>query len=134
VASTVYGGRSYLSSLQAQGDKPKWIGVECCGFHQSWTKEACGGQRHNFYLDDTLLTKAALKEDLGVAYLPCFMGDTDPELERCCPPDPQLNLGLWLLFHPDMKRTARVLAFRNHLVEAIRSQRSLFEGRRPHAG
>lgn len=130
VASTVYGSRGYLSTLRAEGGKPVWLGVECCGFHRAWTRDACGGQAHNFYLDDTLLTKAALKEGLGVAYLPCFMGDTDPDLERYCPPDPQLNLGLWLLFHPDLKRTARVLAFRDHMVGEAESARDLFEGRR----
>ena len=103
--------------------------MECCGFHESWTRAACGGRGHGFYLDDTLLTRAALREGLGVAYLPCFMGDADPGLERYCPPDPQLNLGLWLLFHPDLRRTARVLAFRDHMIEAIESRRALFEGR-----
>ena len=74
---------------------------------------------------------AALKQHLGVAYLPCFMGDNDPDLERYCAPDPELNLGLWLLYHPDLKRTARVLAFRNHMSEEIISQKDLFAGKRP---
>ncbi|MDX8407359.1 MAG: LysR family transcriptional regulator, partial [Mariprofundaceae bacterium] len=67
----------------------------------------------------------------GVAYLPCFMGDNEPELERFCGPDAELNLGLWLLFHPDLKRTARVLAFRDHMSEEIKAKMDLFEGRRP---
>lgn len=129
VASTIYGSRHYLEKLASEGGKATWLGVECCGFHQSWTKEACGGRSHNFYLDDTLLTKAALKQDLGVAYLPCFMGDPDPDLKRYCPPDPELNLGLWLLFHPDLKHTARVLAFRDYMAKEVEAQKRLFEGR-----
>ena len=43
-------------------------------------------------------------------------------------PDPALNLGLWLLLHPDLKRTARVLAFRDHMEQAIIEKRNLFEG------
>ncbi len=131
VASTVYGSRSYLERLRARRARPAWLGVECCAFHQSWTKEACDEEGHNFFLDDTLLTKAALIEGLGVAYLPCFMGDMEPELERYCPPDPQLNIGLWLLFHPDLKRTARILAFRDHIVEEVQSQERLFGGKCP---
>ena len=126
----MYGSRSYIAALRARGGQPAWLGVECCGFHRAWTRDASGGHCHNFYLDDTLLTKAALKQDLGLAYLPCFMGDTDPDRERYCPPDPQLNLGLWLLFHPDLKRTARVLAFRDHMVAETESRRELFEGKR----
>jgi len=102
--------------------------VNCCGFHQTWTKNACAGQRHNFFVDDTLLTVAALKQHLGLAYLPCFMGDSEPELERFCDPDPQLNLGLWLLFHPDLKRTARVLVFRDHMADEIKLKVDLFAG------
>ena len=131
VASAIYGSRAYLEQLRHQGTEPKWIGVECCGFHKAWTKQACGEQTHNFISDDTLLTMAAIKEDLGVSILPCFMGDADPALERYCEPDPAYDLGLWVLLHPDLKRTARVLAFRDHMTGAIKEQRDLFEGMRP---
>ncbi|MDQ6968375.1 MAG: LysR family transcriptional regulator [Mariprofundaceae bacterium] len=130
VASTIYASSTYLAQLREQGGKPTWLGINCCGFHQAWTKSACGSQPHNFFVDDTLLTVAALKEHVGLAYLPCFMGDREPDLERFCPPDPQLNLGLWLLFHPDLKRTARVLAFRDHISTEIKRQTDLFAGKR----
>ena len=129
VASAIYGSRTYLQQLRHQGKEPKWIGVECCGFHKTWTKQACGEQSHNFISDDTLLTLAAIKEDLGVSILPCFMGDADPALERYDEPDPAYNLGLWVLLHPDLKRTARVLAFRDHMTSAINDKKDLFEGK-----
>ena len=129
VASTVYGGRAYLRGLRATGGKPKWLGVECCGFHKSWTQTACPEHDHRFFVDDTLLTVAALRQNLGLAYLPCFMGDSAPELERFCAPDPNLDLGLWLLFHPDLRRTKRVIAFREHMRNEVAAQRALFEGR-----
>lgn len=128
VASTIYGSRSYLERLRQQGTEPKWIGVECCDFHKTWTKQSCGNRSHNFISDDTLLTLAAIREGLGVSFLPCFMGDQDPKLERYCDPDPANNLGLWVLLHPDLKRTARVLAFREHMANTINEKRELFEG------
>lgn len=128
VASTVYGSPQYLAKLRTNNMEPKWIGVECCSFHKSWTKQSCGDQPHNFYCDDTLLTLAAIKEGLGVAYLPCFMGDADPMLERFCAPDPVHDLGLWILLHPDLKRTARVLAFKNHINDSVCQNRDVFEG------
>lgn len=131
VASTIYGSRTYLEQLRQQSGEPKWIGVECCGFHKSWTKQAADGKSHNFYSDDTQLTLAAIREGLGVSILPCFMGDTDPLLERYCEPDPAYNLGLWILLHPDLKRTVRVLAFREHMVNTINEKRDLFEGNCP---
>ncbi len=128
VASTIYGSRSYLKELRLQGGDPRWIGVECCGFHKSWTRQLSSEQSHNFYSDDTLLTHSAIREGMGVSILPCFMGDADPELERYCDPDPTYNLGLWVLLHPDLKRTARVLAFRDHMAQAIKEKKSVFEG------
>jgi len=131
VGSTIYGSRAYIDQLRSQNSEPKWIGVECCTFHKTWTKKNCGDQSHNFYSDDTLLTLAALREGLGVAYLPCFMGDTDPLLERYCDPDPAHNLGLWVLLHPDLKRTLRVMVFRDHMIKMIHEKRDIFEGRHP---
>ena len=128
VASCIYGSRSYLEELREQGGEPKWMGVNCCGFHKTWTKQLAAKQSHNFYSDDTLLTHAALREGVGVSILPCFMGDADPLLERYGDPDPALNLGLWVLIHPDLKRTARVLAFRDYMVQAINEKKALFEG------
>lgn len=134
VASAVYGERNYLKALRAGSAKPRWLGVECCAFHQSWTNEACPDHRHSFFVDDTLLTLAAMKHGLGLAYLPCFMGDGDDRLERFRAPDPIHDLGLWLLYHPDLRRTKRVRVFREHMIARIGDQSALFEGRRPRHG
>jgi len=128
VASAIYGSRDYLETMRQQGSEPRWLGVNCCGFHKTWTKQLAHDPSHNFYSDDTQLTHAALREGLGISILPCFMGDTDPRLERYGEPDPAYHLGLWVLIHPDLKRTARVLAFRDHMVQAIKEKKALFEG------
>lgn len=130
VASAVYGSRDYLRSL-AEGKNPKWLGIECCAFHRSWTNVACPDRDHNFYVDDTLLTLAALKQDLGLAYLPCFMGDPEASLRRYRAPDPAHDLGLWLLYHADMKQNKRVQLFRAHMIREIGKLRAQFEGERP---
>lgn len=129
VASTIYGERDYIARIHQNHEEPRWIGVECCEFHKSWTRHACAGQAHHFYSDDTLLTLAAIRQGLGVSYLPCFMGDSDPALGRYCDPDPAHNLGLWILLHPDLRNTARVLAFRDHMKTRIEEVRDLFEGK-----
>jgi len=130
VASAIYGGRDYLQQLGKLGGEPKWIGVECCSFHRTWTKQSCGEQTHNLFSDDTLLTLSAIREGMGVSFLPCFMGDVDPLLQRYRDPDPQHSLGLWILLHPDLKHTSRVLAFRDHMVQSIEAEKNLFEGNR----
>lgn len=129
VASAVYGARDNSARVRADGAQVKWLGIECCGFHTSWTRNACPEREHNFYVDDTLLTLAALRAGAGLAYLPCFMGDSDPELVRVRDPEPQHDLGLWLVYHRDLRRTKRVRLFRAHMQSGIAALRPLFEGR-----
>lgn len=134
VASTVYGSHAYCAGVQAGRVAKKWLGIECCAFHMSWTREACPDQDHNLFVDDTLLTLAALREGAGLAYLPCFMGDSDPALARFCPPAPQHDLGLWLLYHRDLRRTKRVRLFREHMLREIADLASVLEGNAPRCG
>ena len=130
VASAVYGARAYCARVQAGEAQEKWLGIECCGFHMSWTKDACPEHDHNFYVDDTLLTLAALRVGAGLAYLPCFMGDSEPSLLRFRAPEPRHDLGLWLVYHRDLRRTKRVRLFREHMQREIADLRGLFEGER----
>lgn len=131
VASTVYGARDYCADVRTGSTGKKWLGVECCGFHMSWTKAACPEHDHNFFVDDTLLTVAALREGAGLAYLPCFMGDSDPALVRFCPPERQHDLGLWLLYHRDLRRTKRVRLFREHMLQGVADVAALLQGDAP---
>lgn len=129
VSSAVYGSRDYCERVQVGDVSEKWLGIECCGFHMSWTKEACPEKDHHFYVDDTLLTLAALKAGAGLAYLPCFMGDSEPSLVRFRPPEPKHDLGLWLVYHRDLRRTKRVRLFREHMQREIGELQAVFEGR-----
>ncbi len=56
------------------------------------------------------------------------MGDSEPSLRRFRQPEPKHDLGLWLLYHRDLRRTKRVRLFREHMQREIAKQRALFEG------
>lgn len=60
---------------------------------------------------DTLLGMyAAVRSGIGVAVLPCYLADADPDLSRIGDPLDDLAIDLWLLTHPDLRRTARIRA------------------------
>jgi hypothetical protein len=59
------------------------------------------------------------------------MGDNDARLLRYLAPEPQHDVGLWLLYHPDLRRTKRVRLFREHMLAEIGGQRELFDGSKP---
>lgn len=131
VASAVYGSRDYCAAVKSGQAVEKWIGVDCCEYHRTWTKQAWPQAEHEFSVDETSLTLAALKEGLGVGFLPCFLGDSDPELARFHEPEKQHELGLWLLYHRDLRNTKRVVLFREHMQREIKQAAALFEGAVP---
>jgi DNA-binding transcriptional LysR family regulator len=131
VVSTVYGSARYLQDLKGS-DKLKWIGAKCCNYHDSWTKQSCKERMHQFNSNDAITILSAVREGLGVTFLPCFIGDSETLLERYCDPEPKFDLGFWVLLHPELKHNARVLAFRNHLTLAVEAQHQLFTGIQNH--
>ena len=128
VASAVYGARDYCAAVRSGQAAEKWIGVDCCEYHRTWTKQAWPQAEHAFCVDETSLTLAALKEGLGVGFLPCFLGDSEPDLARFHEPEKQHELGLWLLYHRDLRNTKRIILFREHMQHEIKQATALFEG------
>jgi len=63
--------------------------------------------------------------------LPCFVGDADPMLHRTGGLIPATTSDLWILVHPDRRRTTRVRALLDHLWDALSPQRELVAGRHP---
>ncbi len=65
---------------------------------------------------------------LGLAALPCCLGDNSPLLRRVHGPVPELMTGLWLLTHQDLRNAARIRAFVDHCAERLRAQSSRLAG------
>ena len=82
--------------------------------------------RHQVYGHNMQI--AAARAGLGLALLPCFLGETDPGLERARGTLPEPDRSLWLLLHPAVRRRARVRACVDFLAEAVLADRALFEG------
>lgn len=71
---------------------------------------------------------AAAKAGLGLALLPCYLGDAEPTL-RCLRVVPGLGQEMWLLTHRDLRRTPRVRAVMDFLATELLRHRDLIEGR-----
>jgi DNA-binding transcriptional LysR family regulator len=130
VASAVYGSRDYLERMRAQNETPKWIGVSCCDFHIKWTRRLSGDEPSNFRVDEPLITHETVRQGLGLAVLPCHMGDRDPDLRRYMDPPPEMDVDLWLLYHRDLKRSTRVHVFRDFIAGEFEAIGDLLQGKR----
>lgn len=68
---------------------------------------------------------AAAEAGLGLLALPCYMARRVPGLRQVLADAFAVEVELWLLTHRDLRRTARVRAMLDFLVEEIRADRDL---------
>lgn len=80
-------------------------------------------------LRSILLQLEAVRAGIGVAVLPCSLGDRDPRLKRLGAPWQNPEHDIWILTHPDLRSSARVRAFMEHVTEAFRRHQPLLEGK-----
>ncbi len=71
----------------------------------------------------------AVKAGLGLALLLCYLGDLETDIERILEPFDELARELWLITYEDLRNTARVRAFFDHVGGGLLARRALLEGR-----
>jgi len=128
----LYASRAYHK--QHQSDDPQehlWILTEE-SFEQLpsslWTEKDRSSARVVFSSNNIWATIAAAKQGIGVAPLPCFLGDAERGLVRLTEPLEQLTMDLWILTHPDLRKTARVQALMQFLEAELRKLERMFAG------
>jgi DNA-binding transcriptional LysR family regulator len=68
------------------------------------------------------------RQGVGAALLPCFLGDRMTDLVRVGYLLPELDAGLWMLTHSDLRRAARVRAFMEFAGAELAKLRRAIEG------
>jgi DNA-binding transcriptional LysR family regulator len=96
---------------------------------ERWIEKLAPERRVAFRSNSTATLQAAARAGVGVALLPCFVAEPDPELVRLRGPEP-VFLELWLLVHGDLRRTPRVRAVMEWLDAAVERARPALCGLR----
>ncbi len=73
------------------------------------------------------LQLAAVEAGVGMAALPCVLGDAHPALTRLS--DPVVAQEIWVLTHPDLRNAARVRAVMGCIVDSFRRNEDQLLGR-----
>lgn len=68
---------------------------------------------------------AAIRAGMGLGLLPCFVGEQEPTLRRVPTRGEEPGWSLWVLSHPDLRRTARVRRFREFVAAALKRRAAL---------
>jgi DNA-binding transcriptional LysR family regulator len=124
LALAVYGAPSYLDDMP---DKAwaghAWIALDDANEqHPSllWLAKIKPLDQVGYRINSFHAIRKACLDGLGLALIPCFMGDGDPGLRRVLPPVPELSLQLWLLTHPDLRDTVRTKAIFQILQQELK--------------
>jgi DNA-binding transcriptional LysR family regulator len=70
----------------------------------------------------------AVKSGVGIGPLPTAITDGDPDLVRVLGPIPELARSWRLLTHPDLRRTPRISAFFDFIIEERDALKSILTG------
>ena len=79
-------------------------------------------------VDDVGTMALAVSHGMGLARMPCYIGDTDPSLRRLDLELTPSTWGIWILSHDDLRSSARVRVAREFLIESIEAQREVVLG------
>jgi DNA-binding transcriptional LysR family regulator len=141
IAFAIYAGPQYLAARGAADDLTAhdlsahtWVGVDESLADTSiarWMRVALPKVEISLRANSLLTLRHAAAANLGLAALPCYLGDTANDLVRLHPPVDAMTTALWVVTHEDLRRSARVRAFTEFCAGAFARQRRLFEGKSP---
>lgn len=92
---------------------------------QRWLLEIAGNRAVSVELSDISSHLAAARAGVGVAGLPCFLGDEDPGLIRLPHDGPTFSRDIWLVVHRDLRRSLPVRAVMDFLSGAVAERKGL---------
>lgn len=124
-----YASHTYLATHNVPADAC-WIGWNSPNPYPDWVRKSefptipVRGR-----LNNAMAQLAAVKSGLGIARLPCFLGDPEPTLQRVPPGENAPCHDVWILTHKDLVSTVRIQTFMDFMVQAFRQKSNLLEGR-----
>jgi DNA-binding transcriptional LysR family regulator len=95
---------------------------------QRWLLRAAAGRPCVLRANDLATIHEATRAGLGVAALPRFLADDDPALIEIETSEPAVSREIWLIVHPDLRRSPRVRAVMDALVAMVERHRAVLEG------
>jgi DNA-binding transcriptional LysR family regulator len=133
VAFAIYGSAKYLLKHRKIDDLAahQWVAPDDSLSDTSvaqWMRAEQPQAEVTFRADSLLGLRQAAQAGLGLAALPCYLGDTSSDLVCVRSPIAAMETALWILTHEDLRHTARIRAFTEFAANAFGSRRALLEG------
>lgn len=94
----------------------------------TWLAETVPGEAIVYRSSSLINQMMAVKAGIGMALLPCYLGDQEDDIQSVSGPEAALTRELWLITHKDLRNTARVRAFFDVVGQGLIDRRELLEG------
>jgi DNA-binding transcriptional LysR family regulator len=130
----IYASESYLAARGVPATADELAGHDCVGIEMAGVSyidafdRLAKGARFVFRCNSLLAARAAVRAGWGIGVLSRFLADGEPGLRRLLPADTPPPLHLWILYHADLRGTARVRAVADLLAELIAADRQRLLG------
>ena len=129
---TVYATEDYLAShdFKNKPETARWVSwQDGGGKFPDWTTDTEFSKVPTWgYFPEMALQQSATRAGMGLAMLPCFVGDLDPYLIRATNRKPMKARDIWLLTHEDLRRTARIRAVMKFAENVLRDFKPALTG------
>jgi DNA-binding transcriptional LysR family regulator len=131
ISSCYYASEAYLDEfdLRSENNTATWIGWGEEDLHPAWVKTSpYPNAPIRGHFNNVMLQASAVENGLGLATLPCFVGDAIPGVIRIPGCEPHANYDVWMLSHPDLRDAARHRKFRAFIVDLFEQKQSTLLG------
>jgi DNA-binding transcriptional LysR family regulator len=118
IAMAIYAHRDARSTA--------WVGFDAalaCSGPGTWVARNVPDDHIRLRANTLLGAVQAVRSGVGSGVLPCFVGESLPELARVGAPIESLSLPLWLLVHEDLARIPRIRRVCDALAAKLKSHR-----------
>jgi DNA-binding transcriptional LysR family regulator len=131
-ASHDYIDKHGLPSLDDQGK-----GHLLCDYDDSlshlhsaqWLKENMSHAEIVIKLSSTVTLTQFAKIGMGLAAIPCFLADAEPDLVKVIGLDDRVASDIWILTHPDLRHSPKIRAVLDFIFNKVRSDTAYFLGK-----
>ena len=133
----VYGSRAYVAATPAARGNKRYQDCEWVAFDddhvyfdgQTWLREKLAGRAPAIRMNNGHAIHDAVRNGAGLGVLPCFAGDSDPDLVRLTAPIQGVESDLNLVVHRDLKRVPSVRAVMDELIRLFKQEALRLAGR-----
>ncbi|MFT5706245.1 MAG: DNA-binding transcriptional LysR family regulator [Oceanospirillaceae bacterium] len=131
IYKSAYASNEYLAAhdLKKQPQTCAWLGWGDRRNHLKWAEKAKHPSipvKGNMYSD--VLQLSALQAHIGIASLPCFIGDKALGVSRIPQAEAIAGEWVWVLAHKDMAKNTRVRVLIDFLAKAFSSHKNALSG------